>query len=255
MTQQHLLHLMGCLVFHYLEVEIRGCPTLQQIQFSQLCFWSPPEKAQSKLPPPKVQGVSKEKNHISWRGLANFLLTSCAAEVFGTCHATHHALWAGKKRTAQQMGIHPQIHPAGQVLFSRLRSSQKRILMHRTGRPEAQGRSIEVCFFLVRWWKNQKPQIYKNCVKPFTAPKTCSTSNRQEKKCHENTSLSPRRKRRGCQLLGTDLGQPIWAKTVLNPQGDLVNTLSSFLIARTTHFVTAGTHPSMFEDPQSIPEK
>lgn len=129
----------------------------------------------------KGTGCVQGKKHISWRGLANFLLTSCAAEVFGTCHPTHHAWWAGKKPTTQQMGIHPQIHPAGQVLFSRMRRSQKRLLMHGTGRPEAQGSSMEVYFFLVRWWKNQNPQIYKNCVKPFTAPKTCSTSNHQEK--------------------------------------------------------------------------
>lgn len=115
MMQQHLLHLMGWLVFHFLEAEIRGCPTIQQIQFSKLCFWSPPERAQSKLPPPKVQGVPRKKT-ISWRGFARFWLTSCAAEVFGTCHPTHHAGWGGRQSTTQQTGIHPQIHPAGQVL-------------------------------------------------------------------------------------------------------------------------------------------
>lgn len=69
------------------------------------------------------------------------------------------------------------------------------------------------------------------------------------------TPTCGRRKRRGCQLLGTDLGQPIWAKTVVNPQGDLVNTLSSFLITRATRFLATGAHPSPFEDPQNIPEK
>lgn len=42
--QQQMLHLTQCLACHYLEMEIRGCSTLQQILFP-LCPWSPAERA------------------------------------------------------------------------------------------------------------------------------------------------------------------------------------------------------------------
>lgn len=67
---------------------------------------------------------------------------------------------------------------------------------------EVQGSSVEM--------KQEKPQVSKgneNCVKPFTAPKTCSASIRRSA-MRTPTSLSQKAKEM-LQLLGADVGQLI----------------------------------------------
>lgn len=75
MMQQRLLHLTWCSVCHYLEAEIRGCPVLQQILFSKLCLWSPPERAHFLDSSPKQRHrvcTGRTEEPPSCKGLVNF---------------------------------------------------------------------------------------------------------------------------------------------------------------------------------------
>lgn len=75
MMQQRLLHLTWYSVCHYLEAEIRGCPVLQQILFSKLCLWSPPERAHFLDSSPKQRHrvcTGRTEEPPSCKGLVNF---------------------------------------------------------------------------------------------------------------------------------------------------------------------------------------